>query len=294
MTCPDFRPVTLDDKPVFDRFFRLFPPSISEYTFTNLFMWGGVKKIEFARHQEGLLLRAESGGRRYFLPPLGYSDCTRTLSELIDCGKETGVREIALMSEHFRKHLKNPSVRIVPDRDNFDYVYRTASLALLKGWRLDGKRGFIRKFRAAYDGRWAYEPYRPELADRVRDFALKWYAERETSDPSVAAEKAAFTVFLDNFSALSVEGGTLFVDNHIAGFSFGEPLNDTTFVVHFEKADTDFTGGYQMINQQFAEHAAHEKFLFVNREQDMGHEGIRKAKQSYAPVRLLKKYRAFF
>jgi hypothetical protein len=94
----------------------------------------------------------------------------------------------------------------------------------------------------------------------------------------------------DNYRVLGLSGGVVLVEGRVAAFSFGEKLNDTTFVVHFEKADPAYTGSYQIINQLFVQNEVSGRYLFVNREQDLGIEGIRKAKLSYVPVRLLKKY----
>ena len=119
---------------------------------------------------------------------------------------------------------------------------------------------------------------------------------KHLTDKNINDEYISFREFLDNYTALSktLAGGLIFVQKRLAAFSFGERLNDTMFVVHFEKADLEFTGSYQMINQLFVQNEVLPAYPFVNREQDMGIEGLRKAKLSYAPFRLLKKYTVSF
>ena len=199
-----------------------------------------------------------------------------------------GEAEIRLVPEYQKKFAKTPGIHITPDRDNFDYVYKAQLLATLKGWRLDGKRGFIKKFRAQYP--FQYEPYRKEFEKDCLKLMESWLASRESVDPTARNEYEAVRIFLDHWDALGAQGGIITVEGKLVAFSFGEKLNDTMFVVHFEKADPTYIGSYQMINQQFAEHCAAPGFLFINREQDMGLEGLRKAKQSYAPMKMIKKY----
>lgn len=290
MPALEFKPIEIGDKPLFDKFFSVFQPAISEYTFTNLFMWAQIKDTQFARMEEGIVLKTFHHNEACFLPPVGYNDCQKTLDSLMEYGAANGIRKFRLISEHFRKFLKHPGVKIVPDRGNFDYVYKTQSLASLKGWRLDGKRGFIKKFRENYE--FKYESYTADHRNACLDLYRKWVEERGGGDPSIQDEWNAFQTFLGNFTTLGAVGGVLTVGGILTGFSFGEKLNDNTFVVHYEKADTSFTGSYQMINQQFIQKEADGEFLFVNREQDLGIEGIRKAKLSYAPIRLVKKYQA--
>jgi len=117
---------------------------------------------------------------------------------------------------------------------------------------------------------------------------------KDSSDSSVNDEFLAFKNFIEYFPKLNASGGIILVEGKVVAFSFGEKLNENTFVIHFEKADSSYTGSYQIINQLFVQSEAYGKYAFVNREQDMGIEGLRKAKLSYAPFKLLKKYMASF
>lgn len=284
----DFKPIGLPDRPVFEEIFARCQPGISEYTFTNLYVWSTSRGFRYVRHEEGLIISAEFEGRRYFMPPVGYEDCEKTFAFLLEYGPVHGIREMHGVPEYQKKYVNSSKCKIIQDRKNHDYIYKTESLSSLRGWRLDGKRGFVKKFRENYD--YEYRVYDPGLKGACLDLAEKWARTKIEHDPSIQYEIDALEAFLKQSAVLPVRGGVLLVEGQVVAFSFGERLNDTTFVVHFEKADPVFIGSFQMINQQFIQHEAEGKYLFVNREQDMGIEGIRKAKLSYVPVRILKKY----
>lgn len=288
----NFKQVNLEDKPIIDKFFSAFQPGISEYTFTNLFMWSKPKEIAYAIHNEGLIIKAHSHGKKYFLPPIGFTDCHQTFDFLINYGITHNIRLIELIPEHLKKYIKNNQYKIIPDRNSFDYLYRTQSLATLKGWRLDGKRGFVKKFIKNYA--FEYQKYKLQHKKGCVKLMQDWFDTKIEKDPTVNDEWAAFHKFINNFNKLNAVGGVIIVDDKIIAFSFGEKLNDTTFVIHFEKADPAYIGSYQIINQLFVQNEVSGKYIFVNREQDMGIEGIRKAKLSYAPIRLVNKFTISF
>ncbi len=289
----NFKSITMEDKPVFDRFFSLYLPKISEYTFTNLFIWSKPKNIEFTVYEDGLLMTArDKEDRPYFLPPIGYEDCEKMLNFLIDYGREHDIRLIELVPEFQKKYIKKPGCTVLADRNSFDYIYKSSSLATLKGWRLDGKRGFVKKFRENYP--FEYKRYEAQYQKQCLELFETWMGEKHAVDKSILDEYSAFQEFIGHFDRLNASGGLIFVQGKLAAFSFGERLNETTFVIHFEKADSAYTGSFQIINQLFMQKEAAEKFPFVNREQDMGIEGLRKAKLSYAPFKLLKKYTVAF
>lgn len=295
MNSLDLKNIGLDDRPVFDHYFNAYLPKISEYTFTNLFIWSKSKNIKFAIRDDGLIMTAfDRDNRHYFLPPIGFNDCHEALDFMIAYGRENGIRLIELLPEFQKKYLKGEHLHIIPDRNSYDYIYKSSSLATLKGWRLDGKRGFIKKFTENYS--YEYIRYSDDYKQQCLDLYEKWMGGKHLTDKNINDEYISFREFLDNYTALSktLAGGLIFVQKRLAAFSFGERLNDTMFVVHFEKADLEFTGSYQMINQLFVQNEVLPAYPFVNREQDMGIEGLRKAKLSYAPFRLLKKYTVSF
>jgi hypothetical protein len=283
----NFKKIELSDKKIVDFYFSIYSPKISEYTFTNLFIWGDVKNIRWSYIFEGIVFLGKRDNEEYFFSPVGVSDCNKTFDLLIEYGIKNNIKTISFVPEYQIKFLKHKNIKIIPDRNNFDYLYKSEKLALLKGWRLDGKRWFIRKFKENYN--FIYRKF--ELKDKNECLMLfeNWLATK-SFDHLAMEEFTAFKKFMENYEFLNVKGGLIEVEGKIVAFEFGEPLDKNTFVIHFEKANVSYTGSYQIINNQFVLNEVYPHYRFVNREQDMGIEGLRKAKLSYAPVRLVKKY----
>ncbi|MCX7882167.1 MAG: phosphatidylglycerol lysyltransferase domain-containing protein [Brevinematales bacterium] len=284
----DFRPLSLEDKPYFDKWFRYMQPKISEFTFTNLFLWQKAHGLLWTPWKEGALLLRRENNHRVFLPPVGFQDCEKIFQEMIEIAHREGISALIRIPEWARRFLPRGGV-LIAERDHFDYVYKAQQLADLKGWRLDGKRAFVRKFQSTYPD-WQFVLYEERFKEECERLLISW-ASLHKDTPGIEEEKEALLTLLKERKNLGVEGGVLLVGEKVIAFSFGERLNETTFVTHFEKADTSYIGAYQMINQQMAQHIIAPSYLFVNREQDLGIEGLRKAKKSYAPLKLIKKYR---
>ncbi|MCX7820483.1 MAG: phosphatidylglycerol lysyltransferase domain-containing protein [Brevinematales bacterium] len=283
----NFKKIELSHKKIIENYFNTYHPKISEYTFTNLFIWSDVRHIRWSNLLDGIVFLGEKDNENYFFPPIGVGNCEKAFDILINYAIQHNVKTISLIPEYQIKFVKHRGLKIIADRDNFDYVYKSEKLAFLKGWRLDGKRGFIKKFRENYN--FIYRNFEVEDKNACIKLFEKWL-ESKTDAPLANDEYKTFLKFMDNFEFLNAKGGIIKVDDSLVAFEFGEPLDKNTFVIHYEKADTSYIGSFQIINQQFTEHEIYPNYLFVNREQDMGVEGLRKAKLSYAPFKLIKKY----
>jgi len=287
-----FRELGLEDKAIFDKALKTDHPKTSELTFTNLFVWRRSRKIEYARHEHGLFLRICHDSVNCFLPPIGYPQPEKAYRILVKWAKTKGLRhfEVLRVPEKHLLSFETAEWRIKENRAQFDYIYRTETLTQLPGRHLDGKRGFVRKFTGSYPHR--YEVYHSGLKDACLELAENWVAARSPEDEALLAEYDAIRELLSHNDVLHTRGGVLMSGERAVAFAFGEALNDDTFVVHFEKADTSFQGSYQAINFLFIKEEAREKYAFVNREQDLGIPGLRKAKKSYQPIKMEKKYTA--
>lgn len=167
-------------------------------------------------------------------------------------------------------------------------MYESEKLATLSGKKLHAKRNHINKFKATFDD-WCYEPITKENVEECFQMALKWRNESGCEeDVEKNAEMCVTLNSLRLFEELELKGGLLRVNGEIVAFTMGEPISEDTFVVHIEKAFADVQGAYPMINQQFVEHECM-NYKYVNREEDTGAEGLRKAKLSYRPVFLVEK-----
>jgi len=174
------------------------------------------------------------------------------------------------------------------DKDNYDYVYLTQDLINLKGRKYSAKKNHLNTFMKRYPIH-QYLPICKDLVPSCINIAIEWYRNRAPLDAMLLYEKDAIIEALNHFDDLGLTGGAILVDGEVKAFAFGEPLNEDTIVIHIEKGNPEIRGIYQVINQQFCEHAWYE-YKYVNREEDMGIKGLRAAKQSYHPIMMIKKY----
>jgi len=284
---PEWREITLEDKPVFDAAFAARPPEISAYAFTNVFAWREAREFRLSELGGRLLVWREVDGRIVFLEPIGGDPASAIISmaEIVESSIE-----VTRVHAHVAAQLRErPQLRAELDRDNSDYLYLASDLIDLPGRKFDAKRNFIRRFKSERD--YEYVVMTQETADECREFAEIWCEERscETVE-GLRDERRAVHEMLVNFGALGLRGGAIRVDGAIVAFSLGEPLNPETLVVHVEKADSRIDGLYQLVNNEFCIHEAR-GFTYVNREQDLGVPGLRKAKESYHPATMVEAWK---
>ena len=170
------------------------------------------------------------------------------------------------------------------DPDNFDYVYSSTDLICLKGKKYDGKRNRIRRFERVPG--YGYVPLGREHIDGCRALFEEWFSEKQDATRTIHCERVAILEALDRFEPLGLRGGAVLVDSRVQAFSIGEPLSSDTAVIHIEIANPKLTGLAQFINREFVKNAW-SGFPFINREQDVGHPGLRRAKMSYYPHHLV-------
>jgi len=290
---PEFAPLGMEHKAEIDGLFATFPPAISEFTFTNLFMWRRYYNIEVSRRGGLALFLARPAGKEpFFFPAWGPGDAcdaTRDCLEFLSGSEGRGHFERVPNGYVASREETAEEIAVTPDPANDDYVYRSQDLIALAGRKYDGKRNAIRKFQK--DWTCEYRTIDRELARRCRELEDYWCVERQCAlYPGLAAEEAAIRELFANHEALGVRGGAVLVDGRVAAFSVGEKLNADTFVVHVEKADLRLPGLYAVVNQEFIAHEA-SGYTYVNREQDLGEEGLRKAKQSYNPAHMVHKFK---
>lgn len=180
--------------------------------------------------------------------------------------------------------------KFIPDRDAFDYVYSREKLATLGGKKYHGKRNHIAYFERTFN--WEFEELNRDNLDECIAMNEKWYTLNVDKDrESIEDEREVIRLNFAHFDEIGGTGGVLRIDGEVVAFTFGERLNENTFVTHFEKAYSDIRGAYPMINQLFAQNLLND-YEFVNREDDVGSEGLRSAKLSYHPEFLVEKYNA--
>ena len=274
MTEPTFKRPELEDKEIISSYFE------RHY------------KVQYAIIEDTLVFR-DSGKNLSFTYPAGEPEnVKKALEFLMEYCKEKDVPFILYnVTPHMFAQLDKwypKKFFIEYNRDLADYVYETEKLASLAGKKLHGKRNHINKFKALYPD-WSYEPLNDDNVEDCFQMALKWRNKNGCEDdPEKNAEMCVTLNSLRLYKELGLKGGVLKADGKIVAFTVGEPVSDDTFVVHIEKAFAEVDGAYPMINQQFVQHECME-YEYVNREEDTGAEGLRKAKLSYRPAFLEEK-----
>ena len=188
------------------------------------------------------------------------------------------------------KKISGLSFEFLPQRDRFDYVYSTKDLITLPGRKYHQKKNYVNAFRNLYPS----AKYTEEFTDEVKKMCVEclniWYTEHDLNEyPALPFERGAILELLDDFDFFDVKGGALILGERVVAFAIGEQINDDTAVIHIEKADFDVKGAYAVINQKFAAQSWRE-LPFINREEDLGIAGIRAAKESYKPVKMIEKF----
>ncbi len=286
------KPLTIEDRTLFYQYYQENPAKCSYLSFANLFLWKDAEDIHYFEYEKHLVVTGKSiyDSSRYYMMPLGGCLCRKLKSYLDSFGKDYHIYGITAADLESVQKNCGEFFDIRRERDMDNYVYTTEKLRTLTGKKLHGKRNHINKFKELYPNH-SYEPLTVDNLEKIRPFLEEWYQKKAETDSSILTEKTALENALSNFEALKLQGGILLVDDKVVAFSIGEQLNEDTALIHFEKADTDYQGAYPMINQQFVEHAwSH--LTYVNREDDMGIEGLRKAKLSYQPDLMVEMYSA--
>lgn len=287
-----FHGITLADKTWMDARFAEDNRNACEYTFANNFIWRNVYQVEVTEICGCLVIRFIENKKFCYSYPVGGGNKKEAIKQLLFICKQDGYPLVmSPLSDDDRKQLTEwfPGKFLVEeDRDGFDYIYAREKLATLAGKKLHGKRNHIARFKDGGD--WSYETMTDKNLEECRRMTYSWIRMRSDKwNEEMEEEIKVLHEAFDHMEELGLVGGVLRKGGEIVAFSMGEPLNTDTFVVHFEKAYPDMQGAYPMINQQFVINAC-EGYDYVNREDDTGDLGLRKAKLSYYPEILLKKY----
>ncbi|MDF2565963.1 MAG: hypothetical protein K0Q53_2367 [Massilibacillus sp.] len=290
----NFQLLEKKDKVIFDKFFKNRYYENSHSNFTNLFMWRNAYQIMWTIEDEVLYLKATWEDEEFALQPFGPEEkMQQAIATWLAYFKEQkkpffmyGIeKSMVLQLEQYH----DVGFEIEEDRDNFDYVYHSEDLIQLAGRKYHSKKNHLNSFKKSYPEA-EYKPITEELITQCKLNINGWYKKHGTfDDPILTTERNAIIEVLNNFEYLNLQGGALILDHRVVAFTFGEELNTDTAVIHVEKADPDIRGAYSAINQGFVE-AAWPHLTYINREEDMGLEGLRKAKISYKPVKMIEKF----
>jgi hypothetical protein len=291
---PQFKPLQLEDREVLGEIIWKYQPQTSEWTFTNLFIWRSHYGFQWSLDRDWLLLLSTANPQGpFFLQPIGPPSRLEVVRKCLHWLREEKGEEnprIERADSRLAGEIREaPDLAFGPTRDQFDYVYRSQDLAQLAGRKYHGKRNHINKFLQTYA--LAYAPLEERfLAECLKLGGFWCEIHRCEEDMNLMGEGEAVREALTHFSELRIQGGVILLQEKVEAFSLGELLNRETAVIHVEKANPEIPGLYPVINQQFCE-KTWSQAPWVNREQDLGEPGLRKAKESYFPNRLVDKFR---
>ncbi len=290
----EFKRPELTDRELIQGYYDSYPSRSCERCFANNYLWSVQEETAFAVVEGTLVFDSVYRGKTYFSWPAGPENKVVEAIEALDryaCDKlDQDLRFYHLTPSFFERleSLEPGRWQIVYDRDMADYIYEREKLSSLSGKKLHGKRNHINRF-VEQNPDWHYEPISADNACDAEKVALRWRRENGCDeDPAKRIESCIALRAIELFDDLKLEGGILYTGIEPVAFTLGEPLCDDTFVIHIEKAVDGVQGAYPMINREFVRHAC-EDYTYVNREEDTGAEGLRRAKMSYRPAFLEEK-----
>ncbi|MFP4455461.1 MAG: DUF2156 domain-containing protein [Desulfonatronovibrio sp.] len=283
-----FTPVTMDLQQDYNQVLNHTSQTASDFSFANIYGWAEEYGLEIAFDQELAWIRQNNPEKLYWAP-VGKWDINwqKAISNLPESRKIVRIpRQLALIWQD-----QLPDMKIHPDRDHWDYLYSVPELIELKGNRFHRKKNLYNQFIKNYD--YTYVELGRKDIEEVLALQTEWCLWKECEDsPALEAENKAIVRVLSRWEDLQgLFGGGIMVGSEMVAYTVAEALSDSTVVIHFEKGCPGYKGVYQAINKLFLENSA-SGYELVNREQDLGDPGLKKAKESYNPVSYLKKYTA--
>lgn len=291
----EFHPFTLESKEIIESYTKPWESESSDLSFANMFIWGTEGKMTYALKDNMLFVKFKfKGVPEFFWAPIPKKGTDYNYREgicdafnyLIELGVEPTLRSV---SEPFYEMVKAscPDLFSMSTDIASDYVYEREKLASLSGKKLHSKRNHINKFLSLYPD-FEYKKLDSSMIADCMEIYNQWSEEKD-EDMNLSDEKKSVLLALNNLDALDLVGGTLYVDDKLIAFTVGERITSDMQLVHIEKADYSYEGAYPMINQQYVLNEC-EDVMLVNREEDMGIPGMRKAKRAYYPVKMVEKY----
>jgi hypothetical protein len=286
----------LEDKELLARYTQGLVYENSELSFANLYIWRKGWGIDICEREEALYfsyVHPDTGCIGHMQPvvPVGRPVRPAVETAMADLAERECGLDIMGVNDEFLARFREEGAQgyvVEEDRDMEDYVYLASDLACLAGKKFHSKRNHLNKFLA--DTAYAWQELTSEMLPQCLGICRNWMHEREGDGDVDPHEICAIQEAVTNMRALGLTGALVCVDGRPAAFTVGERFRPDTALIHLEKADHTIPGIYAFINQQFIFRNFRD-VEFVNREEDMGIPGLRRAKESYNPVRLVKKYR---
>lgn len=297
----NFQPTTPSDRKWVLPLLQAEPIPLCSYNFSTFFCWRHVYHHEICQLENRLLVHAQTSVGSCYLWPVGSGDVNPALDALEADARERGeiFRLIGILPAHLPllEARYGSRMEVLERRDNYDYHYEIDRLVDLPGKKLHAKRNHIRRF---FDQcpEASFSPLTPDDIQDCLELDRHWYREHiarggsDDEQDSLLQERAALVMALEFFDELGMSGGLMRCHGKVLAFTLGSSLTEDVFDVQFERALSDFQGAFPVINQEFSRYIRDTKpeIRFIDREEDMGQPGLRKAKLSYGPDRLMENF----
>lgn len=291
---PKFKKIEIDDKIEFDKFTKKFLP-YSDFNFVSLYSWSIDGKNEISTLNNNLVVKfSDYLTDKIFLSFLGNNKTTSTANTLISFSKKTNSAvKLSLVPHSIVKKISSHRFSIEEDRDNFDYIVSAKDLIDLRGKKFRGKKNFLNRFKNKYNDKTQILHLKldeSKTEDDLFDLFKRWEKQRGSIDDQSNKELKAIKrlLRLKNYQTIKIIG--VYVDKKLSGFSINEILPNGYGMIHFQKTDISYIGAYTFLNQRSAMEFLLDGCRYINFQQDLGIESLRKAKLAYRPVKFLKKY----
>ncbi|MCU9808621.1 MAG: DUF2156 domain-containing protein [Paraclostridium dentum] len=290
-----FKDIEIDCKNILDKYFDLVDYEACEYCFTTLYMWKDLYNTKYYVEDDFAIVAGEYENKGFIILPLAKKENMNKAFDFIIKNFEKQHKQIHLKAINkevveYLQSVYGDRFEYIEERNNFDYIYDGESLRTLAGRKNQKKRNHLNSFVKEYGDRVEYKKLEESDFDECINLLKEWSKDKEESielDSEFKAIKRIFKNYEKLKDTLKISG--IYIDSKLEAFSIGEMLNDNMAVIHVEKANADIRGLYPYINQQFLLNEFSD-VEFVNREEDLGIEGLRKAKLSYHPVKFAEKY----
>ncbi|OGC21283.1 hypothetical protein A2291_06225 [candidate division WOR-1 bacterium RIFOXYB2_FULL_42_35] len=285
---PQFKPIDLGCLTDIEDHLKGHPPNICEFSSANLIIWQDFDRYQLTLINNNLcILNDPLTEPCFFFAPIGHNEIKATIAT---CLKHCG--SISRVTEDFIKNLPQDQYHFKCLRSQFDYVYERQVLAELKGRKFDGKRNHIKRFIRRFP-EYKFVPLEPQHKKAALELFEQWFTIREESRhfPRLAhnSQKIAIEQAFKHFKELELHGGAIFAEDKLQGFILGSQLNKDTATLHFLYGNPKAQGISQILLKEGCE-KVFSQYKYINQEQDLGIPGLRKAKLSYHPHHLEKKF----
>lgn len=291
----NFKKLEIADFSKIDPILKKYNVENCDHCFFTMLIWSFRHHIEYAIYRDTLFMRTMGDNSYWYLSPVGQLPFEEAVGIIMDDAKKNGYRiKIYAMDEEQKAAMEQhygSTFEIIADRDTFDYIYRTEDLSSLPGKNYQKKRNHCSRFERE-NPEYTFNVITAENVEKAKNFEKEWcYRNGCSQSEGLDSEREGIIEILDNIEKTDVFGAFLETKDGVVAFTLASPINDNMVDIIVEKAYHEVTGAYAVINRDFARNCL-QKYEYINREDDMGQENLRKAKLANYPCEIRTKYMA--